>query len=436
MGIIPVCSCREPEKTPVYRVVLDPGHGGINIEPVEKYGDRYDRISKKYLEVFREGASYGNLDEHRVMYQTAEKVQHLLQKTETEEGWKEFSALVQKYSSVKPARIIIKSFLSRKESRTRNYLLSLKDPNADYRLFDFPDDSGNFHSGRISYINSLKPHLVVSLHCAQSAPANMIGMNAVICPPYSFMHQGLDVLNKVKSDPSFFYSSKYADWFEEKSTRSLYRWFLNDTAMYFFGYPLDGDDRLSFQRFKGYRHNMVTWAYSDAAGWEQSAGEHPLHSRYSSVFSGFVPDGAYWEREKSVYEEYRRGNGPEGYGGDNLYASNDIIRHVLTALSISGYADPSLRLSDPFISVWSVPLYINAISAYVELGYFQSPVYQTMFREKLDIVAEGIAVGIYSLLAGTESKAGDFPYKPRGKKLDLSKYTTTDNRSYFETVVK
>ncbi|MGL4369763.1 MAG: N-acetylmuramoyl-L-alanine amidase, partial [Spirochaetota bacterium] len=33
---------------PLYRVVVDPGHGGVGIEPIEQHGDRYDPISGKY----------------------------------------------------------------------------------------------------------------------------------------------------------------------------------------------------------------------------------------------------------------------------------------------------------------------------------------------------------------------------------------------------
>jgi len=435
MFLVPVATVIDDE-FPVYRVVVDPGHGGINVDPVEKYGDRYDLISKKYLEVFREGSAYGGLEESVLMYDISVKVAALLKKTETDEGWLEFRDMLGKYSSEEPKRIIIKGFLSRKESRSRDELQKRKDPNVDYRLFDFPDQGGRIQPGRISYINSLKPQLVVSLHCAQSAPSDQIGMSAVIAPPYSFMKKGLDVMKGEISGNSFFYNSPYDNWFEEKSHSTLYHWFLSDSSMYFTGYPLTRSNDININRFKGYRQNMVTWAYADAPGWENDALSHPEKSRYAADHKGFIAEGKYWEREKSVFEGYRRDGGMEGYGGDNYYASNEIIRYMLSALAESGYTHNDLRLAQPYLSVWSVPLYVNAVSAYVELGYLKMPSYQKMFREKQDIVAEGIAAGIYSLLAGSDAGKVSFRYKPKGKKLDLEKYKISSSETYFEAVAK
>ncbi|HMV81359.1 MAG TPA: N-acetylmuramoyl-L-alanine amidase, partial [Leptospiraceae bacterium] len=43
-----------------------------------------------------------------------------------------------------------------------------------------------------------------------------------------------------------------------------------------------------------------------------------------------------------------------------------------------------------------------------------------------------IAVGIYSLLNGLEIRSKqDFPYIPKGKKLDLGKYITEKGTYYF-----
>ena len=92
-----------------YRVVIDPGHGGVYQEPVEKYGDRYDIISQKYKEVFREGTVYKGIEEHVIMYQISAKVQTLLEKTESDAGFEEFSKILEKYTSKRPVRIIVRS---------------------------------------------------------------------------------------------------------------------------------------------------------------------------------------------------------------------------------------------------------------------------------------------------------------------------------------
>jgi hypothetical protein len=181
---------------------------------------------------------------------------------------------------------------------------------------------------------------------------------------------------------------------------------------------------------------MVQWIYADNPGWETEAGKHLNGTRYSSTFAGLTTDGPYWDRERSVYENYRRDGGPEGYGGDNFYGSMEILRYVLTSIDKSGYKNPALKIASPYISTWIVPLYINAISAYVELGYLKLPAYQQVLTKMQDNVAEGIAVGIYSLLAGIECDEQNSRFAPKGKKIDLDKYMINPESSYFEIVTK
>jgi hypothetical protein len=434
--LFPSSPADETKFFPAYRVVLDPGHGGVILNPIEYQGDHYDRISKKYLASCKEGSYSGKLQEQILMYQIADKVYALLQLTETDKGWEKFSGLLKKYSRTRPKRIVIQGLLSRKDNKPRKKMLHLKDPNADYRLFDYPAADGSTLPGRISTINKFKPQLVVTLHCAQSGPEEKIGMSAVICPPYSFMLKGLPLISHASGDHSFFDRSPYAKWFQENETRSQYRWFLSDCSEYFTGYPLDAGGGVFNAKFKGYRYNMVSWIYADQKGWEDTARSHPRNTRYADTAAGFVPEGAYWDRERSRFEEYRRDGGLEGYGGDNLYASNELIRHVLTSLALSGFTHKDLRLADPFVSVWAVPLYINAVSAYIELGYLRNSSYQKMYQEKMDAVAEGIAAGIYSLLAGTDPVEQKQPFIPKGTKLDLDKYTTPETGDYFTSVVE
>ncbi|MFA5519352.1 MAG: N-acetylmuramoyl-L-alanine amidase, partial [Spirochaetota bacterium] len=46
---------------PIYRVVIDPGHGGVSLPDKQKHGDRYDLISGKYISYFAEGAQRKNI---------------------------------------------------------------------------------------------------------------------------------------------------------------------------------------------------------------------------------------------------------------------------------------------------------------------------------------------------------------------------------------
>jgi N-acetylmuramoyl-L-alanine amidase len=426
------------EGVPEYRVAIDPGHGGVNINPPDRFGDRYDAISGRYLGVFKEGATSRGVKEYVIMYQIGVKVKRILELTETDEGFETFRTIAAKFTDRKISRAVIHTMMSRPEAPEREELVKIDDPNAEYRLFDYPSPRGGMSPGRISSINAFKPHLVVSLHCAESTSRSRLGMNAVICAPYSILSEGLEYLQGKRKERSFFYKSQYADWFEESNRRrrTSFQWFLNDVSVYFAGFHLDRKNRVEMDNFMGYRFNMVSWKYADSAGWEKIAVTHPKGSRYADNFDGFIADGPYWDRERSLFEEYRRGNGYEGYGGDNHYASTEIIRYVLSAIDRKGYRHRDLTIAPPYISVWSVPLYVNAVSAYIELGYIRMLSYRHVLTQMQDDVAEGIAVGIYSLLVGMESPPSDFKYRPRGKRIDLDKYRVSDMETYFDLVVK
>jgi N-acetylmuramoyl-L-alanine amidase len=427
---------RDAVSNPEYRVAIDPGHGGVSIKPTEKYGDKFDILSGKYLDTFKEGAAYRKVNEHIIMHQIGTKVKKILELTETDEGFEQFRVIVRKYSDKEIPRVVIRSMMARPESRPREELEKKKDPNENYRLFDYPRADGSIAPGRISAINAFKPQLVLSLHCAEVTSRDRVGMNAVICPSYSFMVKGLEYLQKKRKGAGFFLNSAYADWFEEASSRSLFRWYLSDLSMYFTGYPLDRKNRIDLNKFNGYRYNMVTWRYMDNPGWDKTAIDHPADTHYANDINRFVPEGPYWDRERSKYEEFRREGGPEGYGGDNNFASHEIIRYTLMSIDNAGYQSRDLKIASPYISVWSVPLYVNAVSAYIEFGYIRMPSYSYVLTRMQDQVAEGVAMGIYSLFTGVELKPTSFRFKPKGKSIDLEKYRDSDGNSYFDQVVK
>lgn len=416
---------------PLYRVVLDPGHGGKAIIPKDEYGDRFDVLSMKYLDIYREGASYKEYHEHIYTYEIAKRVEALLQLLSPNGDFEKFYSILQKYTDKPVNRIYVQAFISRGPSL--NSHLIHKDPNAPYRLFDFIGKDGTLKEGRISYINSLHPHLVVSIHFALNSSPYFRGMNAVIAAPYSFLYQGLQYLKGDISSRSFFYNNKYSDWFTEDEKKSGFFWFCNDVAMYFTGYRIKNDYTLDTDGFKGYRYNMVQWIYNDTPGWAHIAKHHPAFTPYARDFKAFIPDNAFFTREQCVFEQYRRDGGYEGYGGDNLYASNEIIRFVLYNLYSKGIRHRDQRLAPPYISIWSVPLHINAINAFIELGYLARPYTRNIINNHLDDVAEGIAVGIYSLFTGIEVNK-KYPYAPYGKKIDLDKYTIDKSKDYFTIV--
>jgi len=420
---------------PTFKVVLDPGHGGVNIDPRSKHGDRYDLISGKYLDIFKPGASYRNLREHIIVFDISKKVMKILKLCGPKGNYKKFKKIINKYTDVEPERINIISSMSRGKSIDENGNYNGKDPNSGFRMFDYPDKDGDIQPGRISRINALRPHLVVSLHCATRSSKTFNGMSPVVIPSHGFLRKGLLYLQNRQSSENYFDKSSVEYWFCESTKRTPFKWFLNDASLYFTGFPLNNDLTVNLKKFKGYRYNMIKWAYSDPAGWEKTAKHHKNETKYSSDYKNYKPEGKFWDRERLKFEKFRRERGIEGYGGDNAYASYEIIRYILLALHKKGHRHRKLKPNNSYFSVWIMPLHLNAINAFIELGYLDMKIYRHTLTKKQNEIAEGIAVGIYSLLSGLKIKNKKFKYSPKGKKIDLKKYNITKEVSYFDAVV-
>ncbi len=415
---------------PVYRVVIDPGHGGQSLFPRYLHGDRFDTMSGGYRDLFRDGAYGPGVSEHQIMYSIAVRVMNILEHCSGRGAYGTFHDIIKGYSSRSP-RIIIEAFLSRPRSFRPG--ATDADPNAPYRLYDYPDNDGVMQPGRISRINSHRPHMVVSLHCAASGPRDYKGMSSVIVPPYSYLHRGLLYLQGYIERNEVF-RGKYAEyWFSESVKRTPFSWYLSDVSLYFLSQPLDNDRYPLYQRSRGYRHNMVQWSYRDRLGWENAAGYAIANTHFTRDIIEFNPSGPFWEREQSLYESYRRHGGPEGYGGDNAYAGNEIIRHIIRAMEKNGHRPSHRRPAKPYVSVWAMPLLVNAINAYIELGYLRRKEDRNMMLYRQDEIAEGIAMGIHSLLAGSEPRVQSAD-GPRGKRIDLSRYAISNEISYFDEV--
>lgn len=440
-GITVACICAAavftPSKTvrhefPVFRVMLDPGHGGVALPDRCRNGDRYCAVTRTYLQDFREGASFRGIEEHALVYEIASKAYDILLDCGENGDFSKFYPVLERFTDVPYDRVYIQCDMSRSDSRCRNEIIRREDPNGEFRIFDYPDARGIMRPGRLSYINARRPQIVVSLHAAGKGAAYFMGMNPVIVPPFDFLHSGLLDLQGEKQGRSYFFSSPYRDWFDESSRRTGYQWFLNDVMLYFTGYPLKASGDADLDNFRGYRYNMVTWPYRDHIGWERWARTHPDNSPYAASAKKFVLAGKYWVREKSVYEKYKRDGGLEGFGGDNYYASAEIIRYILYSLGINNLYHADQRLGKPYISVWTMPLFVNAINAFIELGYLARPRFRYLLTSRQDEIAQGVAVGVYSLCAGIVPKQAPIRDRPKGKKIDLIKYSMPNKGSYFD----
>lgn len=421
------------EGIPLYRVVIDPGHGGFFNKDKIVHGDKYDSISGKYLDYFAEGANYKEIYEHELVYSISQKVMEKLSWCSEDGDFNRFKSVLARFSDKEPERIYIEAMISRVPSLTAEEKESETDPNAPYRLYDYPDSDGEIVKGRISRINSFRPHLVVSLHMAEAAPDDYIGLNGIIVPPYNVLKAGFNVLKKggaKKYNPPALVKS----WFHESKKLPKKYYYFKDASQYFTGYGITKNYKPDYDEFNGYKYNMVDWTYHDDRGWEVTAKAKKDYSAYSSNYDTFVEEGRFWDREKSVFEEYRRGSSSTGVGGDNYYATYEIIKYVLYSLHLNGIDGKDKKPGKPFVSTWSVPLLINAVSAYIELGYFDRKWDRDVLVNRQEEISDGVAAGIYSLLAGLDGLNGNFRYKPEGNCIDLQKYYITYDKSYFDIV--
>ncbi len=422
-----------------FDVVIDPGHGG-RYEPSRSYsGDHWDPFSKTFLLPYNFGASSSGMYEHEWTLDTAKKVEEILNLTHTDAGFAEFCKILQRHSdisSTKIKKVRVNTHLTRRYSWEDDPEKHAANVNKKYRLFDSPDSfasgkggpSEKMYPGRISFINQLSPDLVVCLHNNSSPNRNVRGFSSVIVPHFDFFSTINGIVtngitnvapNNVRvNEPKY---QKVANFITSVITRPDkidVKTMISDTATYFTGF------RAFTQKFIGLRYLMVTWRYNT-----------------SSLFTSFM---LFFMRENSIYENYRRSGGPEGYGGDNFYSSEEIIRYIRAALwedlrSSNGYYAAKTSAEEyagshasPFVSDWAIPLHVNAITAYVELGYLSNARDRKLLKEKQAVVAESVAVGIYSLLAGLKPKKTDGIESPRGAAIDFAKYGRDKNSSgYF-----
>lgn len=223
------------EAVPVFRIVVDPGHGGIAKDPKAQHGDKYDSVTQTYLETYKQGTEHGSVTERKVVLDLAKEVHRVLKLTETEAGWKEFEGYLKLFSKKSDfQRVILESKLTRESSFDDDP--NSDDPNALYRLYDFPDQkTGVRRKGRLSKINELKPQLVLSLHLNPASKGQTGGMGAVLTPGYKTFSK-LKNISAKKNSPNGFTNGPWSEWLIFQSGWSKLENAIADTWIYFHGY--------------------------------------------------------------------------------------------------------------------------------------------------------------------------------------------------------
>jgi hypothetical protein len=441
------CLNLNAEDIRIYRVVVDPGHGGA---PKKSNDDKWDPITKQYLDVYNTGMRYKNYYEDVIVLQIAKKLYQILKLTETEDGWKKFENILKQFSSQeKFQRIIIKSYLSRTTNwQERGLPPEHKNINDPYRLFDYPKNK-KIQPGRISYINSLKPHLVVSIHLNPGGPGHPGGMAAVLAPGY----KTFDLLRKItlgEEKPEAFNQLPWAPfWLVNERNWNKFEMAMADTWVYFHGFRWNKDTKKPWlEKNRGIRYNMITWRYKDKPDWVERAikqRKENLPGPYAMDYKLFVPEGPFWDRERSELEYWRREqpipNLNIAFGGDNHLASDELLRFIQYGLRIQKpELDKQKKISeivDPFVSTYGLPTLVNAICAYLEIAHLDVERDREFVIKYQNEIARSLAVGIYSLFTGLELKK-DYqgPFRPRGVNVDFDKYIKHKDGNYFELVVE
>ena len=90
------------------------------------------------------------------------------------------------------------------------------------------------------------------------------------------------------------------------------------------------------------------------------------------------------------------------------------------------------RILPPFVSTYSLPTFVNAICAYLEIGHINRYRDRSLVTRDREAVAQSLAVGIYSLFHGLRPRAGHGPYRPRGRPLNFRRYENLPGGNYFE----
>lgn len=424
--------------SPSYTIVVDPGHGGA----IKRYpDDRYDPVKKKYLTGYLPGTAWKGYTEYKLVLDLGKSIDKYLKLTETEAGWKQFEAILKQFSDQKEfKRVRLRSVMTRTHSYSdRKVPVSSRRVNDPYRLYDYPVN-GKMKPGRLSFVNAQDAHLVVSLHLNPAPKGHPGGMGAVLAPGYKTFDLLRQITLKQKSQWHFNKLPWVKGWLSTQPGWSKFQAARADAWVYFNGYwsKKDGSGPW-YRKPRGFRHNLLTWNYSDGPGWVAKArkgGPGP----YSMNYRTYKPVGKFWDRERAEPEYWRREAPVAGtrikYGGDNHYASDELLRYiqygVRTQVPARRPAGKMGGILDPFVSTYTLPTYTNAIVAFLEVGHLNVWRDRRMVIDQREEVARSIAVGIYSLFAGLDLKKRQWPYRPEGKPVNWTKYENWKGGNYFQ----
>jgi len=418
---------------------MDPGHGGAI---VPRKDDKWDPVTRQYLDFYLSGMMYNQYTEQEIVLDLSKKVRKYLELTRSDDGWLEFEKILRLFSDQKDfERVRFKIDMAREDGwQNRGKPVTDPEVNAPYRMYDYPNPARDMRMemGRVSYINSKQPYLVLALHLNPAEGTNPGGMGAVLSPGYPTF----DLLRRItlgQAPADAFYKLPWADkWLISDPGFTQFESAKGDAWVYFHGYRMLKNNTPWLGKNRGIRWNMITWKYSDPPGWEKlaaKAGPGP----YAIKYAEWKPEGKFWDRERSPMELWRHEGGPLGYGGDNHYASDELLRFVQMGVPIQvpeRRAPGSMgEIVPPFVSTYGLPTFSNAIIAYLEIGHLNRDRDRTMVLQNSEELARSLAAGIYSLFRGLSVKKTG-KVRPKGAPLNFAKYENAPGGNYFRAVTE
>ncbi len=434
----PALTPQIPEK----RVVIDAGHGGNSpfVKGRLQKSDRWDPLTKQYLSYYAPGMAANGYHEHLVMIALAHRLNRYLNWTTSALTWPRFEALLRQFAEQEQfPRIIIRTKMTRLESWNQRFKeAENRDVNSFYRMFDYPDQRGRMRHGRLSLIEQFGPSLVVSLHMTPAGPGHEGGMAAVIAPGF----RTLDLIRKIHLGEAAFSEWERSPWrgrflvIPSESRWSQYEIARADIWGYFHGYRSNRDGTgPNFEQPRGIRHNLISWRYADPPGWIENYDSH-APGPFALNYRQFQPVGKFWQRERQIGESWRREEGPLGYGGDNHYAADELMRFVQYGVRLLSPEMQTLEaigpIQPPYASTYTLPIYLNAIVALLEIGYLNRERDRYLVLEHREQVAQSLAVGIYALYCGLKLRTlPTNPFPVKGQPLDFEKYRRLPQGDYF-----
>lgn len=170
-------------------------------------------------------------------------------------------------------------------------------------------------------------------------------------------------------------------------------------------------------------YNSVSWSYKDKE-YPHSFRNIDKNPQYSPDLKRFRENGSFWKRENYISEKYKRSKGDHGIG-DNEYIGEELLKYIISVLNLKKDKDTvHLKKGNPVYKYDMTSLYVNSLVININLGSIMDKHIESIYRRRLDEIADAVCVGIYSICRGYDLKKAsmDAGSLPLGRKINFIKY--------------